>query len=450
VRRLWTVRFRVTALATLVMAAVLVAAGAGLVLRQERVLTEDLEDGLRRQAGALGALAEAGDLPARLALSGDDDSVAQVVAADGSVLAASPGAGDTPLADPPGSGQASALQTLDGVGGEDEPYRALSTTGAGPDGPVVVHVASPLDDIEESTATLLASLTVVVPAAALVLAALTWWLVGRALRPVEAIRAEVADIGGGGLDRRVPVPPGHDEGARLARTMNDMLAPVEGSAHRQQQFVADASHELRSPLTRMRSELEVDLAHPATADLVATHHSVLEETEGLQRLVEDLLQLAGSAAGGAAHRAEPTDLDALVAREAERARETAGATVVTSGVEPASVVGDPPALARVLRNLLDNAVRHAASRVDVGLATADGHAVLSVADDGPGIPADQRSRVFERFARVDEARSAGGGGTGLGLAIARDIVERHGGTIAVDPGHDPGTKVVVRLPSRPT
>ena len=146
-----------------------------------------------------------------------------------------------------------------------------------------------LDDIDESVSTLARSLLVGIPLVVAALALLLWWVVGRTLRPVEAIRAEVADIGGRDLHRRVPVPPGDDEVARLARTMNDMLERVDDAAQRQRRFVADASHELRSPLTRIRTELEVDLAHPGEADLLATHASVLDETVGLQRLADDLL-----------------------------------------------------------------------------------------------------------------------------------------------------------------
>jgi signal transduction histidine kinase len=228
--------------------------------------------------------------------------------------------------------------------------------------------------------------------------------------------------------------------------MNEMLARLQEASERQQRFVGDASHELRSPLTRMRAELEVDLSHPPTADHTATHRSVLEEVGNLERLVEDLLHLA---------RAEPTgtpgsfevvvDLAELVEREARR-YEGAGPEIDTRGLTPAAVHGDPAQLARMVRNLADNASRHAASRMRFETDQHDDVVALVVSDDGPGVPEADRDRVFERFARLDEARTSGTGGTGLGLAIVRDIVVRHGGTIRVDRSHDGGARFVVLLP----
>jgi signal transduction histidine kinase len=315
---------------------------------------------------------------------------------------------------------------------------------------VVIHIAGTLDDIAESTRVLAASLLVIAPVVAALLAVLVWSLVKRTLRPVEAIRAEVAAIGGADLERRVTVPPGDDEISGLARTMNGMLERVSTSVDRQRRFVADASHELRSPLTRIRSELEVDLAHPQVADPLATHRSVLEETVGLQRLVDDLLLLARSDANVPAPTVdEPVDLDDIVVRVARRAREEAPVAVEVTEVRALRTRGDARQLARAVANLADNAVRHATSRITLTLARQGDFAVLAVADDGPGIPADQRDRVFERFARLDEARPRATGGTGLGLAIAREIVEHHGGTLTIDGEHRPGVRFVVALPIDP-
>jgi signal transduction histidine kinase len=226
-----------------------------------------------------------------------------------------------------------------------------------------------------------------------------------------------------------------------------MLTRIEDSVGRQQRFVADASHELRGPLTRIRSELEVDLAHPDRADPLATHRSVLDETVGLQHLVDDLLLLAQSDSHAAPPMSdEPVDVDDLVVRVARRLRADGRVTVDLSGVSAAQVRGDADQLVRAIGNVADNAVRHATSTVTFTLAERNGSAVLAVADDGDGIPADQRERIFERFARLDEARGAGGG-TGLGLAIARDIVVRHGGTIAVDESYSSGARLVITLPA---
>jgi signal transduction histidine kinase len=438
-----SVQFRVTALAVLAVAVVLVAAGVGLVVAQRRLLTANVEYAIELRADDLAGRVAAG--PVTGTLAGVEGNTAQVVAPDGRVLAATADvSGRPPIGPPPPAGQRESLRSIPRLPGTNDPYRVLSRRVAGRDGPVVLYVAGALDDVEESGRVLATSLSVAGPALLAVLAALIWTLVGRTLRPVEAIRAEVAAIGGTDLHRRVPQPGGGDEIARLARTMNAMLDRLEDATGRQQRFVADASHELRSPLTRIRSELEVDLAHPDTAALAATHRSVLEETVALQRLVEDLLHLARSDAGALTTRHEPVDLDDIVLRAAARLRADGRVKVDISGVSAAQVHGDRDQLGRTVRNLTDNAARHADSTVTLTLTERDHAAVLSVADDGPGIPADQRDRVFERFTRLDEARTTGG--TGLGLAITREIVQRHHGSIEIDPDHQPGTKFVVTLP----
>ena len=304
------------------------------------------------------------------------------------------------------------------------------------------------DDVTDPLRLVTRLLAITVPAVVLLLGVLTWWLIGRVLRPVDTMRAQMAEITASNLGGRIPQPETGDEIDRLARTMNETLGRMEDAVRRQQRFVADASHELRSPLTRMRSELEVDLAKPDAADVVATERSLLDETIGLQHLVEDLLQLARSdAASPPDVDLIAVDLDDIVLREVRRLAERGRVTLDTRGVSGAQVSGDPVLLARAVRNLLDNAERHAEQNVTVTLGEQGGRARLTVADDGAGIAAGQRVHVFERFARLDEARTRDAGGTGLGLAITRDIVERHGGTI--DLLDEDRTTFVLELPSRP-
>lgn len=448
-RRFATVRFRITALAALAVAAVLTITGVALVGIQRRVLTENLDESLGQSAMSIATAVEAGEVPTPLPPVGDDDGIAQVVV-DGELVSATANAqGVPPLGEVLGSD--TGVRTVDDFPTDDDsPYRVVTRLADGPDGEAEIRIAAPVDDIDDSTGLLTRSLAVAVPGATIVLACLVWWLVGRTLRPVEAVRREAAAIGGAGLDRRVPVPAGDDEIARLARTLNGMLGRIEESSRRQQQFVADASHELRSPLARMRAEIEVDLAHPATADPGATSRSVLDETVGMQALVDDLLVLARSDAGlAAAAPAQTVDLDEVVADQVLRLRAEGRVAVDARGVGAAQVEGDAGRLGRALGNVVDNAVRHARSTVTITLAERDGDAVLAVSDDGPGIPADRRDEVFERFTRLDGARTSAAGGAGLGLAIARDIVTAHRGTIAVDPHHDGGARLVITLPLAP-
>lgn len=434
-RRPRTLRARVAVVAALAVLGVLAATGAALVLAQRAILTENVDETLARAADGVarivrdGGTVTADDLPS-------DDVLVQVVDAGGTITSSLPPSdeplfGDAPL---PRDGEIRTVELpADGS--------ARLTARAAGEGTVVA--AAPLDDVAESSAALLRGLALGVPLSASVLAALVWWAVGRALRPVEGIRAQVDRITGNRLDERVPEPATAEEIARLARTMNAMLARLQRSAEEQRRFVGDASHELRSPLARMRAELEVDAAHPGSADPEATAASVLTEVTALQRLTEDLLLLARGDSGAPA-RAVPVDLDDVVGRVV-RAR--ADPRVDAGDVRPVQVVGDPEQLERAVRNLLDNAVRHARQAVVVTLREHPvGTAALTVADDGPGIPSADADRVFERFTRLDDARSAGDGGAGLGLAIARDVAERHGGDLVLDPAVTGGARFVLRIP----
>ncbi len=441
-----TIRSRVTALATVATLVVLLVAGFAILRAHERLLTDAVDERLTEAATAYQQRVHPDEVAPDVSRPGDDDSVAQLVQ-DGRVVDAVPASLDQPIADAPTGGDTRMVRQVGGVLPDEGVYRMLSVELA--DG-LVLHLGTSLDDVHDSAAALRAALLVSVPLIGLVLGALIWWFVGRTLRPVEAIRAQVGAIGGDDLHRRVPVPTADDEVGRLARTMNGMLDRLERSADQQRRFVADASHELRSPLTRMRAELEVDLAHPDTADQDATRRSTLEEVISLQHLVDDLLHLARHDANGstAAPHRQAVDLDDLVAAAVRRVRASGRVAVDTAAVGAAQVVGDASQLARVVANLLDNAVRHAETRVAVEVRTRpDGSAELVVTDDGPGIPIDDRARVFEPFTRLDEARTSGIGGTGLGLAIVRDIVVAHGGTVAVADQPGAGARFIVTFPA---
>ena len=330
---------------------------------------------------------------------------------------------------------------------EDDAYRLLSRPFETASGPAVLHVAQNIDDLNETLLSLTVAMTITVPSVVAIFAALVWWLVGRTLLPVELIRAEVADISGTDLRRRLPVPDQADEIARLASTMNQMLDRIDTAARRQRQFVADASHELRTPLTRIRTELEVDRNRPELADPAKTNATLLEEAIGLQHLLDDLLFLARSDEHQHVRRRVPTDLDDIVLQEVQRQRIDTEVRIDTSAVSAAHLAADPGQLTRVVRNLLANAVRHADEAVTVALGEDDDTIRLAITDDGPGVAPEARARIFERFGRADDARTRAEGGAGLGLAIVRDIVDRHHGTVRYDDGWETGARFIVELPS---
>jgi signal transduction histidine kinase len=317
------------------------------------------------------------------------------------------------------------------------------------DGPeqVTLIVGVNNDDVTDPITILSRLLAATVPAVVLLLGALTWWLTGRTLRPVEKMRIELAEITGTNLGRRVAEPGTGDEIDRLAHTMNETLDRLDGAIRRQQRFVADASHELRSPLTRIRAELEVDLASGEPTDPSTTERSVLGEAIELQHLVDDLLQLARGDDGLVEAAFQPVDLDDIVLREARRLRDRGRVTVDLQHVTAAQTYGDASQLTRAVRNLFDNAERHARSTVTVALDEIAGRVRLTVSDDGNGIPPENRAVIFERFTRLDDARARDNGGTGLGLAIVRDIIHGHDGTIALDDSTE--TRFVVELPLVP-
>jgi signal transduction histidine kinase len=288
------------------------------------------------------------------------------------------------------------------------------------------------------------SLGIGLPVLALLVGALVWALTGWALRPVEVIRCEVAELSATDLRRRVPEPAVQDEIGRLARTMNAMLARLEASSDRQRQLVADVSHELRNPLAALQAQIEVAAAHPDVASVSMLEGSIVEVNR-MSQLVEDLLTLARLDEGMLRLRPADVDLDEVVLEQADRLRARGDIDISVKGVSAARVRGDHAQLVRVVANLADNAQRYARHRVELAVARRGDGYDLTVADDGPGVPWFERQRIFERFVRLDTARAHEGTGAGLGLAIVREIVTAHGGEVWVEDAQ-PGARFVVRLP----
>jgi signal transduction histidine kinase len=317
---------------------------------------------------------------------------------------------------------------------------ATGSESAGRD--VILLYAAPLTAVDAAARALLFYLLWGVPLLIVVAGVTTYLFSGRALRPVEAMRSQVAAMTEKDLGQRVPVSPARDEVGRLAETMNGMLARLQDAQGVQRRFVADASHELRSPLATIATGLE--LMQNGTVDR-STVTALRVETSRLNKLVEGLILLARADERGLRPRREEVDLDEVA--ELERGRPADGAVVAEVRAVPVRVVGDRGQLARVVRNLVDNARRHARSRVLVTVGRDGDTAVLEVSDDGPGVPQAERARVFERFVRLDDARARADGGSGLGLAIVAEVVAAHGGSVEVTDGPDGGALFRVRIPA---
>jgi signal transduction histidine kinase len=443
-----SIRFRITAIAALVVALVFAAVAIAIVALVQRELISNLDNSLEQRTDTYTTAFLDADGEGLIANSNDEDRAFQLTDADGTIIASTGNLAGQDLTDA-AFADSSATQTIRSMtvaAIEDDAFRVLARKVDLPTGPGVLHVAQNIDDLNDTVRGLRLALAITLPVIVAVLAGLVWWLVGRTLRPVELMRAEVADISGTDLRRRLLVPQQSDEIARLASTMNQMLDRIDGAGRRQRQFVADASHELRTPLTRIRTEVEVDLNRPHLADPSATNSKVLEEAVALQELLDDLLFLARSDEHDNALARVPTDLDDIVLREV---RDLRGEMITfdTTGVSAAHLLADAGQLRRVVRNLIGNAARHARREVTIECTERGGIVRLAVADDGDGVPVDARERIFERFGRVDDARTSARGGTGLGLSIVRDIVLRHGGEIRYDEAWTLGARFIVELPN---
>ncbi|WP_030023419.1 sensor histidine kinase [Streptomyces monomycini] len=451
------VRVRAAAGASLVVALALVAAGTALllVLKNNLVGQADLqaENAAREVATqiATGTPYEKLDLP-----DGDDRPVV-VLAEDGRVLAAGddvravdgkavtaqqkPPAGQQPHDSgdddddreiKPGEVEDEARHSggTATVGHRTADYRFATVEAKDTQGDkAVVRAGAPLAAERAAVGSVRTAMLIGLPCLLLVVAGVTWLVTRRALRPVEGIRREMAVITAStDLSRRVPEPGSRDEIDRLARTTNETLGALQESVERQRRFVADASHELRSPIASLRTQLEVGIAHPELLDA----EGAVEDAVRLQNLAADLLLLARLDAG---ERPADTRIDlAALVREEISQRIGDRIPVQVGDLAGVEVAGSRSQVGRVLGNLLDNAQRHAAGAVRASVVRDGRWAVLRVEDDGPGVPPEERERIFERFVRLDDARSRDDGGAGLGLAIARDVAERHGGTLAVRDG----------------
>jgi signal transduction histidine kinase len=442
----WGISTRSAVLSAAVVFFAVLVAGGGLVFVLYRTLLSSVDDaaaGRVRDTVAALNFDTAADLDGSLLTTDQRVVAVQIIGADGQVLQHSDSAPDTPLL--PVSAFGPSLRS--GISDDSSPDNDMRLSGQTADtatGRYTVIAGGGSESAESTVRTVAVLLMIAAPIISAVAGIVSYRLVKRSLRSVEAIRARVSEITTSDLTERVPVPPQNDEVSALAKTMNEMLARVESGHAAQRRFVGDASHELRSPLASIISALEVAQDYPETLDDDLTSGTLIPEAHRMQALVDDLLLLARADERGLAVREDEVNLDLLAENEATRLRRETELTIQIR-TEEVVVVGDAGDLARVLRNLLDNAVQHAKSTIEIVVERRSDEAVLTVADDGPGIPAEDRARAFDRFVRLDSARSRDGGGSGLGLAIVAEIVSAHGGTVGIDDRPGGGTRVTVVL-----
>jgi signal transduction histidine kinase len=443
-----SVRVRTTAAAVIVLGVAYVVAAVAMVLLLRRQLTADVRVAARLTGRTIARDMEAGRLRRPIVVGDPEDEFVQVLDQEGNVVASSARVRGQPAITLLAPGDAERIEGLRLERSENDPFQVVAVDAETRRGqPRTVIVGRTLETVDEFSGRVGSLLAVGTPILLVIVGLMTWRVVGRALRPVEAIRAEVDAISNKELHRRVPDPGGADEIARLAATMNQMLARLQEGQARERRFISDASHELRSPVTTIRQHAEVARRHPTRTTIEELASVVLEEDERLQHLVEDLLLLTQMDEGTLRLRTESVDLDDLLFEEADRMRATTALRVDTSAVSAGRVSGDREQLSKLVRNLTGNAARHAASTVALSLRDESGEVVLIVEDDGEGIPLPERERIFERFVRLDEARDRDSGGSGLGLAIVAQIAAAHGAAVRVRDGRVGGAHFEVRFPA---
>ena len=442
-----SLRLRMVLIAASAFAIVVVLAGIFIVLTVRAELIDAADEAGEARAEQVAKLARLDMLPPQLVAADEVEAAVQVVRGE-EVVSTTPNAPDRdffPLPEqPPGSDDVVQVAKL--AIDDDGPFRVTALGTRTPQGNATVLVAVDVEDIGEAVGALVRQGAIALTLLLLAFSGVLWIVVGRTLGSVDAIRSRAEQITGRRLDQRVPEPAAKDEIHRLARTINDMLGRLELSATRQERFVADAAHELRTPLATLRARVETALARgdDGAADQRLLP-DLLDEAVRMSSLVDRLLLLARGDAGMVTVNARPVDLDDVL-RDVISSTRVGDVTVRVTEIRPVQVLGEPSLLEQVFRNLLENAARHARTTVEVALSSDPGSAVLTVDDDGPGIPPPVRDDVFRRFVRLDDSRGREQGGVGLGLAIVAEIVRVHSGSVEVADSPTGGARLRVRLP----
>ncbi len=452
------VRGRTTAIATAAVATVLAVAGILLIVATRSALYQAVETTVTARAADVATQLEMGNSFTQVPLV---RRISVQIVTDGTVMASTADIeGQQPIVDvtTPASGitqttQVPALDAAENQGeagsedGDEGPFLVAVTGVQIGDRPSVVLAAASLDSVDSATRTLIPLVAFGFPAITLLVALTVAGLTRRAFRPVDAMTQQADTISYSDLHRRIPEPAPDDEIRRLAVVLNRMLNRLDTSAARQRQFTADASHELKSPIATLLTMAEVAEANPQGFTVPELASDVAGQTRRLATLVDDLLTLAQSDEHGLHLQPEWFNIAEMVADELAR-KPSPHITVDTDQLEPARMYGDRRRIGQVIRNLLDNAIRHATSTVRVEVSLVGDQATIRISDDGLGVPPADRGRIFDRFVRLDEDRSRQSGGTGLGLSVVRTIIEAHHGTITVE--DDPqlgGASITVTLPA---
>lgn len=442
-------RLRITVVSALSVGLVLTIGAFVITATLRSRLDEAATNAALLRARDVGALVQAGALPRTLALPGEESAFVQVVDTSSRVIASTNNIEGEPAVSVlrAANGRTLVATILVQPLSDSATMRVavLDVTGG-----FTVYAGESLADERDTVAALVLLLLIGVPLLTGVAGSVTWWAVGRTLRPVRLITTTLAEITANDLHRRVPASTVDDEIGELTQTVNETLARLDTAVQTQRRFVADASHELRSPLAALRADLEVSTLHPTLTTWPDAARDMLGDVERLQRLTDDLLLLARLDARPP-RPPSVVDLTELVADVTDEVRRPdIEVTRPALDDDHHLVDGDPVALRRLVRNLVHNAEVHAERQVSIDIAQVGGRVLLSVQDDGPGIDPADRAIVFERFVRLDEARSRQRGGTGLGLAIVAEVASEHGGSIQVEQGELGGASFTVDLPGADT
>lgn len=440
-----TVRARATIAAALVVGTALAATGLLVVDALHRRLEIGQRDAAKLRARDIAVLISDGRIPSSFAIPGEDRALVQVVDARNTVLVQS-----INTAGEPSVLSASELRNAPFVTirrrlpiGDGERYVVVAEKSRTPQGTLTIITAESLESADTDSAAVARLLVIGFPLVVALVTLIVLRTTKSAFHPVSTMTAELGEITSHDLHRRVSAPTADDEIGELGGAMNALLDRLERSSERERRFVADASHELRSPLASVRAALEVADTHPDKIDPHAAIRDALADHVRLDRLVDDLLALARL---DGTHVANVDAVDLALLATVELASRSTSTARMEKQLERAIVIGDEAQLLRVLRNLLDNAFRHAGSTVRVTTTTVRDRVFVTVDDDGPGIPAEERHFVFERFSRRDNARAADDGGSGLGLAIVKEVVESHQGTVDVNDSPLGGARFTISLP----